>query len=447
MYRNRPKIILRLLNNLARVALLHSRSHTDISVSVRHPRWRITQRIGTLAHLVPEKESSAPFAITFSNWGISWARPLIEKFGRNLSVSVRRHLALEKSVPQLTSCPRPLTAAFISSDAKITALSDFVNSLPDKSAMLAPDFFLASVSPRGWRPLVVVVSQGKRIAGLLYFKERVVAGIGIRFAFGNNALGAMVAAHPNEIEAVIDCGLNALLKRMIALRFLVHADQLPLLKRIRTDADVAFFPTKNHAHLQLPRTFDDFLAKLGPRTRRNFRNFRRKSEQTGNQFIQKLSFAEFSEASRSLLPNAALARSKETQEKHLAMIGTMPSQMLVGLRGKNSEWIGLAGGWIEDNRAILVMQLNDRTRTRESISLVLRSYLIEALINQGVREIIFWEGTSAPLSAYATYPEMFMAHLDAQSFALRLVRRAWTTARRLAPANFVPLLKWFVRDV
>ncbi len=134
------------------------------------------------------------------------------------------------------------------------------------------------------------------------------------------------------------------------------------------------------------------------------------------------------------------------------MIGAMPSQMLVGLRGKrvknkNAEWIGLAGGWIEDDRAILVMQLNDRTRARESISLVLRSYLIEALIQQGIREIIFWEGTSAPLNAYATYPEMFMAHLDAQSFALRLVRRAWTTARKLAPTNFIPLLKWFVRDV
>jgi hypothetical protein len=41
---------------------------------------------------------------------------------------------------------------------------------------------------------MVVVSQGKRIAGLLYCKERVVAGIGLRIAFGNDALGAMVAA-------------------------------------------------------------------------------------------------------------------------------------------------------------------------------------------------------------------------------------------------------------
>jgi hypothetical protein len=335
----------------------------------------------------------------------------------NFRIGLRRRIALEESAPQLYSCAQPLTAALVSSNGKIAALTGFVNNLPHKSAMLAPEFFLASVSPRGWRPIIVVVSQSQRVAGLLYFKERVIAGVGIRFAFGNNALGAMVAAHPSEMETVLSCGINALLKRMFALRFLVHADQLPLLKRIPTDADVAFFSTKNHAHLQLPHTFEDFLAKLGPHTRRNFRNFRRKSESAGNQFVQKLNFQEFSEASRSLLPNAALARSKETHEKHLAMIGAMPSQMLVGLRGKNSEWIGLAGGWQEGDRAILVMQLNDRSRTRESISLVLRSYLIEALIQQGTREIIFWEGTSAPLSTYATYPEMFMAHLDAQSFA------------------------------
>ena len=378
----------------------------------------------------------------------SWASHRAITLSTNFRVELRRNLALEERVTIIfVPFPKHLTAAFVSSANKIAALTDFVSSLPQKSAMLAPEFFLASVSPRGWRPAIVVVSQGQRIAGLLYFKERVIAGIGIRFAFGNNALGAMVAAHPNEIESVLDCGIKALLKRMIALRFLVHADQLPLLKRIRTDADVAFFSTKNHAHLQLPRTFNDFLAKLGARTRRNFRNFRRKSESAGNQFVQKLNFADFSNASRNLLPNAALARSKETHEKHLAMIGAMPSQMLVGLRGKNSEWIGLAGGWIEDGRAILVMQLNDRTRARESISLVLRSYLIEALIQQGIREIIFWEGTSAPLSAYATYPEMVMAHLDAQSFALRLVRRAWTTARKLGRTNFIPLVKWFVRDV
>jgi hypothetical protein len=312
--------------------------------------------------------------------------------------------------------------------------------------MLAPSFFLASVSPRGWRPLLVLVSQGKRIAGLLYCKERVVAGIGIRVAFGDDTLGAMVAAHPEEVESVMSCGVKALLKHMVALRFVVTSNRLPFLTGVQAKADISFYGTKSHAHLQLPRTYDEFLVKLGSRTRRNFRYYRRKSELAGNKFSPVLEFSEFSAATRCLLPKAAFfARSKQTRERHLAMIEAMPSPMLMGLRGKGGEWIGLAGGWYVGDRAILIMQLNDRTRSRESLSVVLRSYLIEELIKQGVREIVFWGGSSAPLSYYAAFPDVFMTHLDTRSLPWRFCRRVWATARNLSPANFGRLLEWFAR--
>jgi hypothetical protein len=54
------------------------------------------------------------------------------------------------------------------------------------------------------------------------------------------------------------------------------------------------------------------------------------------------------------------------------MIEAMPRRMLVGLRRREGEWIGLAGGWYVGSRAFLITQLNDRTRDRESVSLVLR---------------------------------------------------------------------------
>ena len=295
---------------------------------------------------------------------------------------------------------------------------------------------------------MVVVSQGKRIAGLLYCKERVVAGIGLRIAFGNDALGAMVAAYPEEIESVMSCGVRALLKRMVALRFVIRSDRLPFLTRVQTNADVSFYRTEVHAHLELPHTYDEFLAKLGSRTRRNFRYYRRKSELAGNEFIPTLEFAEFSAATRRLLPKAAFfARCKQTREKHLAMIEAMPSPMLMGLRRKSGQWIGLAGGWHVGRRAILIMQLNDRTCNRETVSVVLRSYLIEELINRGFREIVFWGGSSAPLSSYAVHPDVFMTYLDVRSLSWRLCRRTWAAVRRLSPANFGRLLNWFARGV
>jgi hypothetical protein len=87
------------------------------------------------------------------------------------------------------------------------------------------------------------------------------------------------------------------------------------------------------------------------------------------------------------------------------MIEAMPSRIMIGLRRSTGEWISLAGGWYAGDRAVLNMQLNDRACGRESVSVVLRSYLIEQLIKRGIRELVFWAGTSPPLSYYIAHRE------------------------------------------
>ena len=344
---------------------------------------------------------------------------------------------------------RPLTATFVTSSEEIGRLDSFVRSLASEPGMLAPGFFLASVSPKGWRPLLVVVSQGRQVAGLLYCKERVIAGIGIRIAFADDALGCMIAADPEEADSIMSCAVRALLKRMFALRLLVSSDRLPLLSSIQESADLSYHRTKAHAHLELSRTYDGFLGRLGPRTRRNFRYYRRKSELAGNEFVSAIEFPDFCAAAGRLLPKAAYATcgSKETQQRHLAMIEAIPSRLLVGLRTAAGQWIGLLGGWYEADRAIILMQLNDRTCDCESVSVVLRSYLIEAAIDRGCRELVFWGGSSAPLSCYSVYPDMFMTHLDVRSIPWRMGRHAWGAIRKLAPSAFGRLLNSFVRGL
>ena len=343
----------------------------------------------------------------------------------------------------------PFTANLVTSTSEIAQYEEFVRSLAAEPGMLSPAFFLASVSPAGWRPLLVVVWEEQRIAGLLYCKERVVAGIGIRMAFGNDELGAMVVARPEDAESVMACGVSALLKHMVALRFVVSSAYLPVLKSVQADTDFSFYRCKDHAHLDLPRTFEKFLARLGPKTRRNFRYYRRKSEQAGNEFVSTLAPEEFFMAAQDLLPKAAYAKrsSKHTQTRHRAMIEAMPSPMLVGIRRASGQWIGLAGGWHVGQRAFLIMQLNDRTYERESLSIVLRSYLIEMLIDRGYRELVFLGGSSPPLTYYANYPEGFMAYLDARSLPWRVGRGAWGLVRKFAPVTFGRLLNSFVRGL
>lgn len=154
---------------------------------------------------------------------------------------------------------------------------------------------------------MVVVSQDQRIAGLLYCKERVVAGIKTGIVYGNDSLGVMVAAYPEETESVIRCAVDALLKHRLGLRFLVPPDRLPFLRGVEAAADLDFCRVHHHHHPELPRTYDGFLVKLGPGTWRNFRPCRRKSELAGNVFSE-LAFPDFCAAARCLFPRPPMGR-------------------------------------------------------------------------------------------------------------------------------------------
>jgi type IV secretory pathway TrbD component len=92
------------------------------------------------------------------------------------------------------------------------------------------------------------------------------------------------------------------------------------------------------------------------------------------------------------------------------------------------------------------MQLNDRAFIRASLSLVLRSYLIENLIERGSRELVLWAGSSAPLSAYCVSPELWIAHIDSGAMRWRIAREAAAIAGRLAPRASRRWIKWVVPD-
>jgi len=137
-----------------------------------------------------------------------------------------------------------------------------VRSLAPEPGMLAPRFFLASLMPRFCRPCVVVVSEGSRVAGLLYARERIVAGIPTGIVLGDDTLGAMVVARPDETESVMHCAVETLLKRKAALRFRGAAEHLALLQAetAKANAEIHFYREGYHAHLELPRTYNEFLA-------------------------------------------------------------------------------------------------------------------------------------------------------------------------------------------
>jgi hypothetical protein len=266
---------------------------------------------------------------------------------------------------------------------------------------------------------------------------------------GDDTLGTMVAARPEEKESVMHCAVETLLKHKIALRLRVASDRLAFLQVqiAKANAEIHSYREEHHAHLELPRTYGEFLAKVRRPTRHNLCRYRRRSELAGNQFCPDQPFTDFCAAAKRLFPKEAYAKRESNFRRSLAMIESMPSRLLIGLRRRGGDWISLAGGWCVGDCAFLALQLNDRTCARESLSLVLRSYLIEQLINRGIRELVFWNGTSAPLRFYTTPREEFTVYIDSQSHPWRLVRRACVALAKLAPVTFANWLKWQAPDV
>lgn len=351
----------------------------------------------------------------------------------------------EQAAPRAPAVSGRWSATIVFSREKIAALAPFVRSVEPERPILDPSFYLASIMPE-WRPCVIVVSEGQRMAGLLYCRERVVAGFGTHIVVGDDSLSNMIVARAEDQDSVLDCAVKALLKHKAALRLMVDPGKLPLLRGLEALTEVRFTRAERHAHLELPPAFDDFLAKLGPHHRRNLRNFRRKSEQAGNEFVSELRYQDFCVAAKRLVGKADFSENTTNFARCLAMIGTMPTAIMIGLRASNGDFVSVAGGFHDGRRAIVVMQLNDRAFTRASLSLVLRSHLIENLIERGSRELVFWAGSSAPLSAYCVSPELWIAHIDSGAMRWRIAREAAAIAARLAPRASRRWIKWVVPD-
>ncbi len=91
------------------------------------------------------------------------------------------------------------------------------------------------------------------------------------------------------------------------------------------------------------------------------------------------------------------------------MLAVINEPILVGLQAPNGEWLSVAGGWCDDGRATLLFQMNnDREYHRDSVSQVLRSYLIEELIagaptisSSGLVPLHLWRDTQ---NAFPLWP-------------------------------------------
>jgi hypothetical protein len=312
-----------------------------------------------------------------------------------------------------------------------------------------PGFFLSSIDRRNWSSAVSVVSTGGTVKGIMYAKERCILGVPTGIIYADGSLGSMVIAGAPNRESVFYAAIDSLLNspRVQGLRLVVPPNGFELQAILRLldsgTFDVSYASVKNHAIVLLPSDYQEYVASLSYKARRNVRYYRRQSEGRGELYVTQIPFDQFKSAAWTLKPKCKIASGSSAVRRAMKMLSAADRPLLVGLRSRSGEWLSLAGGWQEEARATLFFQLNnDKEHSSASLSTVLRAYLVEMLIDQCVKELVLWGGSSAPLMRVADTVPALAVQLDKSTRSWRFLRAALSSVSKWMPTQIATGLRW-----
>lgn len=184
----------------------------------------------------------------------------------------------------------------------------------------------------------------------------------------------------------------------------VGRDRSPEIRRVgggRGSYFGVFFPADSAEAIELTDGYETFLRTLGNHTRRDMRRLRRRAESSGMtfEFCRGLppGSPERHDLGRATHPNPYLPKRIDAYDTFLA---AQTDGFHALLRSRAGELLSCCAGFISDRSAVVLYQLNHRGYLKASLSLTNRSYTIEHLIKQGVREF-FLPGGGGGLLVHA----------------------------------------------
>lgn len=177
-------------------------------------------------------------------------------------------------------------------------------------------------------------------------------------------------------------------------------------------------------YLLLEKTFEGTLAKIGQRTRRNIRYYRKRAEaELGCQFVPavKIDRREFLQFNRDCMYSVS-AKIASWRYDSLKNIGT---PLFMGMKDKDGRWLSLLGGRRHHAATEILWQMNRNGLSVYSLCLVMRAYFMEHEISHGMTRLYMEGGTAHP---------MRYSFVNNKVIDLVAMRRSWPAllVRRLA---------------
>ncbi len=295
--------------------------------------------------------------------------------------------------------------------------------LPQPDASLTPDYFLAGLEPNE-KPQVVACFESGNLVGVLYAAELYVIGVRTGFIFGGDQMGrGLVLAAPDQEQTIFAAACAFLLDNGQHAMRLNWTPQLPIAdENIRLPQHSARMQRKLDVHpegdwLRLEPTYEKFLARMGPHTRRNLRYYRRKVEGIGFTYSGALAPGEISDALESLNQVADYPISQARINRDRRFFEAFGTPVIAGLRDSRGHFISLVTGFTSGEHLHILTQLNGEGEElrKLSLSLVLRGYLIEEFIQRGFTAVHFIHGSSPMLGRFCDQVDLQVVAIDDRS--------------------------------
>jgi hypothetical protein len=268
------------------------------------------------------------------------------------------------------------------------------------------DYFLSCKHPRNCRPVVLILRKSSRPAAAVFLHEVCFLWLGTELCCGGDSAGdGLLIAPAEEREEVLKCTIDELVniqKRFHAVRLRVKTASGAALVDYEASGLSSKLIERTVKHrLTLAGSYTDMLASFGLRTRRSLRAKRRRLEDALRpKFFSSLVPEQAFDAMCYLHSRSSPTRSIwhfESRRKFLEVCG---DAFAMGLRSYDGTWLSVLSGWRRNGTTYVDMQLNHSAYRRESLSAVVRAFLLEHEIGTGQKYITFVGGCSALLERY-----------------------------------------------
>jgi hypothetical protein len=274
-----------------------------------------------------------------------------------------------------------------------------------------PRYFLAANALKGRRVAAALIRKNCELEACVFFFEHTMLGVGLGVCRGGGGVGEGLIAGPEAFRVhYVHLATQALLRHW-RIHGVVLAIEASLENCLETmgpaDMHRVFSVRTTQYKLALERTYGEMLARMGPRTRRSLAKKRHQLETSSSVvFLPSLEPAFALKAMLALQPMALPRRARKFYHARLRLLRERPEFFCMGLRLPDGTWLSVLSGCRRNQVTYIDFQMNDMHFKKESLSAVMRAFMLENEIAHGQKLIHFIGGTSLLLRRYCEPVEL-----------------------------------------